>query len=305
MCSSDLRVGVEQKDANGQTRLTLEPVQREATIQDLLRHTAGLTYGATGEKTLVKQEYLKADIGSPELTAPEFISRLAKLPLAYQPGSVWDYSVATDVLGRVLEVIHGQDLDTIVRERVARPLGMRDAGFSVPPSQHARLSRAFIDKKTGRALSRDVSVPPKRFGGGGGMVATAPDYVRFCQMLLNGGELDGMRLLSKSTVALMTANHLPADIAYLLPSHLQGPTIPSPAVGQGWGLGFMVRTEQGKNPLHGSVGEYYWMGASGTAFWIDPKEQLIVVMMALVSEQQHRGHLRALMRQLVYSAIMN
>jgi CubicO group peptidase (beta-lactamase class C family) len=299
------QVGVEQKDAGGQPRLTLEPVKREATIQDLLRHTAGLTYGATGERTLVKQEYLKADIGSSELTAQEFITRLARLPLAYQPGAVWDYSVATDVLGRVLEVIHGQDLDTILRERIAKPLGMRDAGFSVPPAQHARLARAFVDKKTGRALSRDVSVPPKRFGGGGGMVATASDYVRFCQMLLNGGQLDGVRLISKNTVALMTANHLPADIAYVMPSYLHGPTIPSSAVGQGWGLGFMVRTEQGRNPLHGSAGEYYWMGASGTAFWIDPKEQLIVVIMALVPTQQQRGRLRALTRQLVHQAIVN
>ena len=296
------QVGVEQIDATGQARLVLEPAKREMTIQDLLRHTAGLTYGQFGEKTLVKREYDKAEIGSLELTAPEFITRLSKLPLAHQPGATWDYSVATDVLGRVLEVIHGQDLDTVLRERISKPLGLRDAGFSVPPANHARIAEPFIDKTTGRRLlPRDVSAPPKRFGGGGGMVASAADYVRFCQMLLNGGELDGVRLLSKNTVALMTSNHLPANIAYTTPFPLHGAAVPSPSVGQGWGLGFVVRTEPGKNPLHGSVGEYYWNGASGTAFWVDPKEQLIVVMMVQAPAQQR---LRGLMRSLVYQAIV-
>ena len=298
-----VQVGVEQKDAAGQARLTLEPAKREMTLHDLMRHTAGLTYGQFGEKTLVKREYDKAEIGSLELTTPEFITRLSKLPLAHQPGAVWDYSVATDVLGRVLEVIHGQDLDTILRERISKPLGLRDAGFWVPPAHHARIAEPFIDKATGkRLLPRDVSVPPKRFGGGGGMVASAADYVRFCQMLLNGGVLDGVRLLSKNTVALMTANHLPENIAYTTPFYLHGPAVPSPSAGQGWGLGFVVRTEQGNNALHGSVGEYYWNGASGTAFWIDPKEQLIVVMMVQAPMQQR---LRALMRSLVHQAIVN
>ena len=297
------RVGVETKDPSGEARLTLEPMRREMTIQDLLRHTAGFTYGQFGEKTLVKREYDKAELTSFELTTPEFIARLAKLPLAHQPGAVWDYSVATDVLGRVLEVVHGQDLDTVLRERVTKPLGMRDAGFWVPQPNHGRIAEPFVDKKTGRRIyGRDVSVPPKRFGGGGGMVASAADYVRFCQMMLNGGQIDGVRLVSKSTVTLMTSNHLPENIAYVTPFFLHTAAVPSPAVGQGWGLGFVVRTEQGKNPLHGSVGEYYWNGASGTAFWVDPKEQLIVVMMVQAPAQQR---LRALMRQLVYQAIDN
>ena len=295
----NLQVGVEQKDASGETRLVLEPMRREMTIQDLLRHTAGLTYGQFGEKTLVKREYDKAALSSFELTTAEYFARLAKLPLAHQPGSTWDYSVATDVLGRVLEVVHGQDLDTVLRERVTRPLAMRDTGFSAPPASHARIAEPFVDKKTGRRIyGRDIAEPPKRFGGGGGMVASAAGYVRFCQMLLNGGELDGVRLLSKSTVALMTANHLPADIRYIIPSSLHGPATPSPAVGQGWGLGFVVRTDVGKNPLHGSVGEYYWNGASGTAFWVDPKEQMIVIMMVQAPAQQR-------LRALLYQAIVN
>jgi CubicO group peptidase (beta-lactamase class C family) len=296
-----LQVGVEQKDASGASKLVLEPARREMTVQDLLRHTAGLTYGQFGAMTPVKAAYLKAEMTSQELTTAEFIVRLAKLPLAHQPGSTWDYSVATDVLGRVLEVIHGQDLDTIIRERISKPLRLRDAGFSVPPANHARIAESHMDKATGqRLVPRDVKVPPKRFGGGGGMVATASDYVRFCQMMLNGGQLDGVRILSKHSVALMTSNHLPADIAYIIPSPLHGASTPSPAVGQGWGLGYVVRTEHGKNPLPGSVGEYYWNGAFGTAFWVDPKEQLIAIMMVQAPAQQR---LRGLMRHLVYQAI--
>jgi CubicO group peptidase (beta-lactamase class C family) len=296
-----LQVGVEQKDAAGASKLVLVPAQREMTIQDLLRHTAGLTYGQFGAMTPVKAAYLKTEMTSQELTTTEFISRLSKLPLAHQPGAVWDYSVATDVLGRVLEVIHGQDLDTIIRERVSKPLGLKDAGFSVPPANHARIAESHLDKATGnRLVDRNVKVPPKRFGGGGGMVASASDYVRFCQMMLNGGELDGTRILSKHSVAFMTSNHLPADIAYIIPSPLHGASTPSPAVGQGWGLGFVVRTEHGKNPLPGSVGEYYWNGAFGTAFWVDPKEQLIAIMMVQAPAQQR---LRGLMRNLVYQAI--
>ena len=298
-----MQVGVEQKDSAGQTTLALEPARREMTIHDLLRHTAGLTYGQFGAKTLLKTEYDKAAISSAELTAPEFIARLSKIPLAHQPGTTWDYSVATDVLGHLLEVITGQDLDTILRERISKPLGIRDAGFSVPQANHGRIAESHIDKATGQRLApRNVQVPPKRFGGGGGMVATASDYVRFCQMLLNGGELDGVRILSRHSVTMMTTNHLPASTRYTPHIITQAAAGPSPDVGQGWGLGFVVRTDQGKNPLPGSVGEYYWNGAAGTAFWVDPKEQMIVIMMVQAPAQQR---LRALMRHLVYQALVN
>lgn len=298
-----LQVGVEQRDADGQFKLKLESARREMTIQDLLRHTAGLTYGQFGPKTLVKAAYDKASLSSPELTAAEFITRLSKLPLAHQPGTTWDYSVATDVLGRVVEVVSGQDLETFIRERISKPLGIRDAGFSVPPASHGRIAESFIDKTSGRRLvPRDVTVPPKRFGGGGGMVASAMDYLRFCQMLLNGGALDGARVLSKQSVASMTSNHLPATTRYTAHGTLLGASGPLPEMGQGWGLGFVVRTEAGKNPWPGSVGSYYWNGATGTGFWIDPKEQLIAIMMVQAPQQQR---LRALMRQAVYQAIMD
>src|SRR5688572_26691553 len=292
-----LQVGVEQREADGSVKFELEPVRREMMIQDLLRHTAGLTYGQFGPKTLVKAAYDKAGLSSPELTAPEFITRLSKLPLAHQPGSTWDYSVATDVLGRVVEVVSGQDLETFIRERISNPLGIRDAGFSVPPANHGRIAESFINKATGqRLVPRVVTVPPQRFGGGGGMVSSAADYARFCQMLLNGGELDGMRLLSRQSVASMTSNHLPSSIRYTPHGTLLGASGPLPEMGQGWGLGFVVRTEAGKNPWPGSVGSYYWNGATGTGFWVDPREQLIAVMMVQAPAQQR---LRALMRQAV------
>lgn len=298
-----VQVGVERRETDGQVKLALEPVQRAMTIQDLLRHTAGLTYGQFGVKTLVKAAYDNAGLSSPELTSQEFVARLSKLPLAHQPGTTWDYSVATDVLGRVVEVVSGQDLDTFIRERIAKPLGLRDAGFWVPAAQHGRIAESHVDAETGRRLvTRDITVPPKRFGGGGGMVASAADYARFCQMLLNGGTLDGVRLLSKQSVTAMTANHLPADIRYTPHGTMLGASGPLPEMGQGWGLGFVVRTEAGKNPWPGSVGSYYWNGAAGTAFWVDPREQLIAVMMVQAPGQQR---LRALMRHAVYQAIVD
>jgi CubicO group peptidase (beta-lactamase class C family) len=296
-----LSVGVEQPDGGGQVKLVLEPVRREMTIQDLLRHTSGLTYGQFGARTLVKAAYLDSGIANPQLTSADFIERLSKLPLAHQPGTTWDYSVSTDVLGRVVEVVSGQDLDTFIRERISKPLRLPDMGFSVAAQHHGRIAESHFDKKTGeRLVARNVRITPPRFGGGGGMVGTASDYARFCQFLLNGGELDGLRLVSKQTVASMTSNHLPASIRYTSHATSLGAAGPTPEVGQGWGLGFVVRTEAGKNPLPGSVGEFYWNGAAGTAFWVDPKEQLIAIMMIQAPGQQR---LRALMRQLVYQAI--
>jgi CubicO group peptidase (beta-lactamase class C family) len=296
-----VQVGVEQRDADGAMKLALEPARREMTVQDLLRHTAGLTYGQFGPRTLVKAAYLDAAMNSSDLTGPEFIGRLAKLPLAHQPGTTWDYSVAVDVLGHLVEAVSGQDLDTFIRERISRPLKLQDTGFYVTDPGARRVAESHVDKANGqRLVPRNVTRRPPRYGGGGGMISTAADYARFCQMLLNGGELDGVRIVSKQTVASMTSNHLPAGIRYTPHAIGLGAASPSPEVGQGWGLGFVVRTEPGKNPLPGSVGEYYWNGASGTAFWVDPKERLIAVMMIQAPGQQR---LRALMRQLVYQSI--
>lgn len=302
-----LQVGVEKTDAAGNAELALEPAQREMTIQDLLRHTSGLTYGVFG-KSLVKQKYNDANLFDANQTLAQFISKLSKLPLAHQPGTMWDYSMSTDVLGRVVEAVSGMPLDQFVAERITKPLGLSDTGFYVAEQNLGRLAEPQVDQATQkRPTVIDVTKRPNWLSGGGGMVSTGPDYLRFTQMLLNGGVLDGARLLSPKTVAFMTSDHLPPDITYSRETlQLFEPTAmaPTPRDGQGFGLGFAVRTQPGENPRPGSVGEFYWGGIYGTYFWVDPKEKLIAVMMMQVSGPQ-RSHYRSLMRNLVYQAVVN
>ena len=282
------------------------PVQREMTVQDLLRHTAGLTYAAA-EGTVgadpVQKAYADAQVGSPNQTMPEFIANLARQPLMHQPGTHWEYSHAVDVLGRIVEVVSGTDLNSFVVDRIAKPLRLPDTAFWAPPASADRAAVPQVDPVTHRkqAVPSPLS-QPRWYSGGGGMVSTAADYARFCQMLLNGGELDGVRILGRKTVELMTANHLPPGTQYSADVLLRfGGLAPSPVVGQGFGLGFAVRTAEGGNPTHGSVGDYAWGGAYGTYFWIDPKEQLFAIMM--LQGPSDRLQYRYAMRQLVYQAL--
>jgi CubicO group peptidase (beta-lactamase class C family) len=292
----ELKVGVEK------TELVLEPARREMTVQDLMRHTSGLTYGFTG-RSPVKQAYNDAKVMDDGQTLAEMVTKLSKLPLQYQPGTTWEYSMSTDVLARIVEVVAGMDFDAFVAERIARPLGLKDSGFWAETSKRERIAEPQIDPATGkRPPLRDVTKRPGWFSGGGGMVSTAGDYARLCQMFLNGGQLGGVRLVSRKTVELMTSDHLPpgTPLGAAMPA-VFGPLAPSPEMGQGFGLGFAVRTEPGRNPLHGSVGDYFWGGAYGTYFWIDPKEKLIAVLMMQAPAQ--RLQYRYLMRELVYQAI--
>jgi CubicO group peptidase (beta-lactamase class C family) len=225
----------------------LEPPKRAPTIQDLLRHTSGFTYDLFGS-SLVKQGYQAANIRDRNQTLADFVSKLAKLPLAYQPGTTWEYSISTDVLGRVIEVVSGVPFDQFVSERILKPLGMTSTGFFVPDAQAGRIAEPQIDPATGmRPAMPDITMKPKFMSGAGGMVSTAADYARFSQMLLNGGQLDGVRLLSSRTVAFMTANHLPPGTLIGAGGQFGGIT-PDPEHGQGFGLGFAVRVEQGINP---------------------------------------------------------
>jgi CubicO group peptidase (beta-lactamase class C family) len=297
-----VKVGVEKvNDGAGKPELVLEPPRREMTIHDLLRHTSGLTYGQFGD-SLVKQEYRSANIGAPGETLAVVVSKLSQLPLAYQPGTTFEYSMSTDVLGRVVEVVSGMELDRFIAERITKPLGMPDTGFYLSAEQISRAAEPQVDAATGkRPPMRDVSVRPSWMSGGGGMVSTAPDYARFCLMLLNGGEFEGAHFLSPRTVAYMTSDHLPPGTAISQAVQGFGSLIPSPALGQGFGLGFAVRTDVGRNPMPGSVGEFYWTGASGTTFWVDPKESLIAVMMVQVPINQG-AYYRSLIRNMVYQA---
>jgi len=248
--------------------------KRSITITDLLRHTSGMTYGIFGAMTPVKQQYLDADLALDTFDGDlqKWIETVAKIPLESHPGDRWQYSPATNVLGRLVEVISDQEFGDFLRERLFDPLDMRDTDFHVPESKHERMAEGIGQDMRGHFLKlHDVSTPPKLQTGDGGLVSTARDYARFSQMLLNGGELHGVRLLESATVDMMTSDHL-------------GPTIDVgplyfPGQGYGFGLGFSVRLGQNLSVLPGSPGEYGWGGLAGTIGWIDPQEQLVIVFM--------------------------
>lgn len=298
---ANLQVGVQRPGADGKPAIAWEPQAKAMTVQDLLRHTSGLTYGSAGPN-LLKQMYVDAKVGDRNDTNAQLVTKLSKLPLVFQPGTTWEYSVSTDVLGRIVEVVSGMPLDRFIAERITKPLKLNDTGFSAPASAAERGARPH--KEGPRNEVPNVPKVTDEFNyksGGGGMVSTASDYARFCQFFLNGGELDGVRLVSRKTIELMTANHLPPGVPIGPDMARFEALAPSAAMGQGFGLGFAVRTDTGRNPLHGSAGDYFWGGAYGTFFWIDPKEKLFAVLM--MQSPQARLPYRYLLRQLVYQAI--
>lgn len=266
------------------------PAQRALTLQDLMRHTSGFTYGTRGTGA-VNAAYLEARIGSRDDSNAELVAKLGRIPLKYQPGTRWEYGVSTDVLGRVVEVVSGRPLGEFFEERIFKPLGMIDTAFSVPPAKLARAAQPW-QRPGGPPITPrfDVAAHPKYESGGGGLVGSAADYLRFATMLLNGGRLGGTQLLGKKTVEYMTVDHLGS--------------IPIEAPGLGFGLGFQVRRDAGVAGLAGSVGEYGWAGNAGTLFWIDPKEQLIAIYMIQVSDPD-RVALRNQFRTMVLQAIVD
>ena len=279
------------------------PAKRVMTVQDLLRYTSGLTYAAFGDSA-VQMIWRDAQPMRPDQTNAEMVTKLASLPLMFEPGTTWEYSMSTDVLGRVIEVVSGQDLADFIDARICRPLGLRDTGFAATGERAERVAEPQIDPATGaRPPMRDISRPGRWLSGGGGAVSTAADYLRFCQTLLNGGELNGTRILAPKTVALMASDHLPPGCAYGETARPRfGALAPVPEMGYSFGLGFAVRTDPGRCPLPGSVGEYFWGGVLGTSFWIDPIEQLVVVAMMMAPER--RLYYRHLLRPLVYGALV-
>ncbi|MEO6022345.1 MAG: serine hydrolase [Burkholderiales bacterium] len=291
----DMKVGIEKTDANGTASFTTVPAKRQITVQDLMRHTSGLTYGPPlFDKTTVQKMYQEAGIWSQNWVLADFTKALAKVPLAYEPGSTYEYSHSTDVLGRVVEIASGKSLDECVRERILRPLKMSDTGFILAGDQLKRLAEPQPNPQTGAKLELlDFTKPTIFFAGGHGLASTAGDYLRFGQMLLNGGVLEGVRILGPRTVAYMASNHVGPAVAV--------GTVWNPGSGYGFGLGFAVRKEHGLAEWPGSVGDYFWGGYAGTYFWIDPKEQLVVTYMS--QEINKRNHYRILLRDLVYQAL--
>jgi CubicO group peptidase (beta-lactamase class C family) len=299
---ADTKVSVQKKNADGTVELSLEPQFRPMTIQDLMRHTSGLTYGAVGSNP-VKQSYVDMKVMAADQTNAQMAEKLSKLALLYQPGTHWEYSMSTDVLGRVVEVASGTTLDKYIEEHITKPLKMGDTGFEAAPDKKDRGAKPQKEgPKNEMPNIPEITLKSTWKSGGGGMVSTAADYARFLQMFANGGQLDGARILSRKSIDLMTADHLPPDIVMGDDMWRFEALEPSKRMGQGFGLGFAVRNEQGRSPLPGSPNDYYWGGAYGTYFWHDPRERMYVVFM--MQSQTARLPYRYLMRDLVYQALI-
>lgn len=276
----------------------LEEPDHPITIRELMTHTAGLAYGI-GAPGPVDSLYSARGVLSRDQTLEDMIEKLSDLPLRHQPGTEWYYSIAVDVQGYLVEVLSGQPFDEFLQERLFDPLGMVDTGFHVPEEDHDRFVRYYgYDEDGGLVATDDPGAEPGSrpyydpttfFSGGGGLVSTTSDYMRFCLMLLNGGELDGVRILSPTTVDLMTRNHMPRDV-------------PERSPGQGFGLDFSVVLDPVAAEYY-SVGEYYWGGAAGTWFWIDPAEELVFVGMIQQRGSPRRPDVRSLSHRLTYQAI--
>jgi CubicO group peptidase (beta-lactamase class C family) len=291
-----MQVSAPRKDpASGREAPVIVPMEHEMTIQDLLRHTSGLVYPGPSSSDEVTASYVAAGLGpdveDEKLSAAEWTNRLSKVLLAHQPGTTWHYGVSTDLLGRVVEAATGKRLSSFLEEVIFRPLGMTDSGFSVPKEKLGRLAQPFgVDRRTGKKVEMlDVTRVPGNDLGGMGGVSTIGDYLRFCQMLLSGGRLGNARVLGRATVSYMASDHLGA--------------IPSPFPGYGFGLGFAVRQATGVSSVIGSPGDYSWCGFAGTYFWIDPKEELVGVLM--VQSPGARCSHGNLFRQVVYQALVD
>ncbi|MCI0757037.1 serine hydrolase domain-containing protein [Teichococcus vastitatis] len=302
-CFRDMRVAV----GGARGKIDTVPAERDITFRDLLTHTSGLTYGFM-HATLVDALYREhgVDFQNAESSLAEVVEQAAALPLIAQPGREWNYSIATDVLGHLVAVISGQAFDSFLRDRILGPLGMRETGFSLPDAQHPRFAANYIRApEGGLELIDDPTMSPYLrprpvCSGGGGLVSTVADYWRFCQLMLNRGELDGVRLLGRKTVALMTANHLRGDMAAMGQPRWSETT----AEGIGFGLGFSVMLDPARAQIVGSAGEYAWGGAASTAFWIDPAEDMAVILMCQLMPSS-TWPLRRELRVLSYAALID
>ncbi|HEV2097539.1 MAG TPA: serine hydrolase domain-containing protein [Stellaceae bacterium] len=301
--------GVPSLLPSGPSGFMTTPVQRPMKVVDLATHTSGLTYGFM-MRTAVDAAYRQAKVTDRQTEGglQGMVDQLAQIPLDFSPGTAWNYSVSIDVLGYLVEKLSGVSFGEFLRTRLFEPLGMNDTAFWVPPDKTERLTSCYQpEPKGGLALQDDgresaYATRPRLESGGGGLVSTAHDYLRFCRMMLNGGALDGVQILSPKTVALFSLNYLPegrevADMS------MPGMFSESGYAGVGFSLGCGVNVDVAKTRLPGSLGEYFWGGAAATAFWIDPKEELTVVFMTQVIGSPARLTLRRDLRTLVYSAM--
>ena len=270
------------------------PAERQPTIQDLMRHTAGITYGFLGDspaqRAAVADGFLMQDLPN-----AEYVARLAALPLEHQPGTVWHYSHATDVLGHVLEIVMGRDLAGVLDDTLFTPLGMSETWFSVPPASVDRVAEPLPQAPGMRPIFLDPRKSRRGQRGNHGLFSTMADQARFLRMMLCDGRLGSSRVMSAPTIALATADHLGRDIA-------RGTYYP-PGPGYGFGLGFAVRLAAGEAAYPGSPGDYFWSGVGGTYFWVDPARGFFAILMMQTSNAAQRAHYRALTRAMVYAAM--
>jgi CubicO group peptidase (beta-lactamase class C family) len=291
---ADVKVGVEKP---GETpALALEPLKRPITIEDLLRHTSGLTYGFYGDGA-VRKLYAQADLFNSDMDNAEFAEQIARLPLAEQPGTLWDYGHSTDVLGRVIEIVSGQSLFQFEKQRLLDPLGMTETAFYVADKAKGPLiAEPMPDDRSISPIAgiRDPMLPRRWESGGAGMVGTVGDYARFAQMLLNGGSFEGRRYLKRETIALMTSDHIGPETG------IERDYFYFPGATSGFGLGFAVRTSTPPNTAW-PTGEYRWDGVGGTFFFIDPADDMFVVFMVQTPSQ--RGRIQLALKTLIYEAL--
>ncbi|MEN9472197.1 MAG: hypothetical protein RLZZ495_286 [Pseudomonadota bacterium] len=292
----------EFKDIQVSTRVNGETILRKPvnapTVQDLLRHTSGITYEILGIDP-IQREYAKARLGSRDRTNREFSEALAKIPLMLEPQTLWEYGRSTDLAGALVEAVSGQTLGDYLHAHILQPLGMLDTGFTVPPEKHHRIAQPFPkDPDSGLAVRlMDMRKTVALESGGAGLASTTSDYARFLQCLLNGGSLDGQRILSPATVRLMTADHLGRDIP-VNHTGFSGELLP---MGHGFGLGFAVQLEDGISSMLGGKGVYFWGGIAGTTFFVDPEKELFAILM--IQAPGRRDYYRDLFRNLVYTAL--
>ncbi len=304
--------GIPSLTANTQGQFITAPPKRRMRVIDLATHTSGLTYGFM-TRTAVDAEYRRLKIGDFQTPGglDAFIEQLANLPLDFSPGDYWTYSVSIDVLGYLVQKLSGQTFGEFLRTRIFEPLGMHDTAFSVPKSKLDRLCSCYVPKKGGGLEIQDdgqnstFAEPPKLESGGGGLVSTAHDYLRFCRMMLNGGELDGVRILSPKTVGMFRLNLLPGGRLMADMQPAEGMFSEAGYAGVGFSIGCGVTVDPAKTHVPGSAGEYFWGGAAATAFWIDPEEDLTVVFMTQVMGTEARLTLRRDLRTLVYAAVVD
>jgi len=286
-----------------------DPPSRPMRIKDLLCHMSGLTYGFM-HRTPVDAGYRKAGLEGARSSGnlEETVEKIASLPLEFSPGERWNYSMATDVLGYLVQVVSGKPFEQFLRDEIFEPLGMGDTGFFVPPEKQPRLPACYERRMDRKLVLQDdpatspYLAPPAFPSGGGGLVSTGHDYLRFAEMLRRGGELDGARIVSRKTLELMTENHLPGDVD--LTSMAQGSFSETPYEGVGFGLGFSVNLGPGRTGAAGSAGEFAWGGAASTAFWVDPAEDLCVVFLTQLLPSATYDF-RAQLRAIVYGSIID